>query len=348
MKRSTLPHRLLREAGHLFAGQPRVVAAVSGGGDSVALAGLLLQSGLVAPENLILAHFDHNLRPDSGSDRQFTEQLATAWGLPCITATWNDRPVGGNLHAQARAARYGFLIATARKTGATVVATGHQMDDRAETFLDRLLRGSGTTGLAAMPPTRPLAPGITLVRPLLAFRHQELQAWLMGEKIPWREDPGNANLCFLRSRIRHQLLPELQKSMNHDPAERIANAAARLTMASDALEWCLDRLLPGLEFQAEPDCFSSSRKATGELPDELARRLLARCHRQLTGSPHPPGQRATEQFLRLLHSGRRSWSMAMHGLEIRTQEERLMFFARRGPPRRGVDCRSQKRSPGNS
>ncbi|MBF0180328.1 MAG: tRNA lysidine(34) synthetase TilS [Magnetococcales bacterium] len=348
MKGSTLPRRLLREAGHLCAGQPRVVAAVSGGGDSVALAHLLLRSGLVTPERLTIAHFDHNLRPDSASDRQFTETLAAALGVHCVTTTWNDRRAFGNLHALARTARYAFLIATASKTGSTLVATGHQMDDRAETFLDRLLRGSGAMGLAAMPPSRPLAPGITLVRPLLTFRRQELQAWLTGEKIPWREDPGNANPRFLRSRIRHRLLPELQQTLGLDPAERIAHAANRLAMANDALEWSLDRLLPGLDPQAGPERITLLLQAASGLPDELARRLLTRCHRELTGSPHPPGMRATGQFLQLLHSGRRSWSMAMHGLEIHASEEYLTFLARSGPPRRGADRGSQKRSPGNS
>ncbi|MBF0126268.1 MAG: tRNA lysidine(34) synthetase TilS, partial [Magnetococcales bacterium] len=235
-----LVQRLRREANPLFCHQPNTVLGLSGGGDSMALLHLLLASGLLPRERLTVAHFNHNLRADAHMDVQFTREIARKLQLNYTTTTWTAPHGAGNLPALARAARYGFLVETARRVAAPLLATAHHMDDQAETFLERLARGSGARGLGAMAPSRPLTPEVTLVRPLLCFRHQELLHWLTRREIPWMEDPSNHNPHFLRARIRGQLLPCLQAALHRDPTPQLAETARRMAHTHDALEWSLD------------------------------------------------------------------------------------------------------------
>ncbi|MEO5332490.1 MAG: tRNA lysidine(34) synthetase TilS [Magnetococcus sp. YQC-5] len=328
--------RLRREAGHLFPNTPRTVAAVSGGADSLALMYLLLASGLVDPHQVLIAHFDHGLRPDSQQDAHFTRDAAHALGLPWVCGTWSSRPPTGNLAALARTARYAFLQDAARQYQASHLACGHHLNDQAETFMERLVRGSGPRGLAAMAPARSLGHGVTLVRPLLFLRHQEITSWLTRHGFPWREDPSNQNTLYLRSRIRHQLLPSLQEILGIDPITPLANAAKHMARTNDALEWTLDQLWPTLDLQRDQarQQISLSWSALAALPEELMRRIILRCHQELTGSIHAPGSRASSLLAHMMQSNRHHWSMAMQGLEIRRVQDRLLLTYRPEAPRK--------------
>lgn len=331
----SLVRRFLQAAAPLFPNNPRTVVGVSGGADSLALMILLISSGLVTTDHLLVAHFDHALRPDSAQDAQFTQESAHTLGLAWVGDTWSTHPKTGNLSALAREARYAFLQAATHEFKASHLAVGHHMDDQAETFLDRLLRGSGPQGLAAMPLSRRLTNKITLVRPLLFLRHQEITTWLATLQIPWLEDPSNQNPHYLRARIRHQLLPALQAALQQDPTEQLYGAAKRMARTNEALEWSLDRLWPELDVQIseEPKKISLSWQALSPLPEELVRRALLRCHKVLTKGAYPPGTRATTLFAHMMHSKRRHWSMSLVGLEIHRNENQLIFIASQQAPR---------------
>ncbi|MGL4463700.1 MAG: tRNA lysidine(34) synthetase TilS, partial [Planctomycetia bacterium] len=158
-----------------------VVAAVSGGADSVALAAgwrLLLQE---RGDALHIAHFDHRLRSDSEDDVRFVGDLASTWNVPfhCGSpeSSLRDAP-GGSLENAARRARYAFLGSVARSVGASVILTAHNRDDQIETVLHRVLRGAGWSGLAGIPAVRPLVRGVDLLRPMLAVPRTLVEGFL--------------------------------------------------------------------------------------------------------------------------------------------------------------------------
>ena len=180
------------------------VVAASGGPDSTAL--------LVAAaprRRVIAAHFNHALRGgEADADAQFVEDLAARLSVPFVKEKAN--PPAGPDENTARQARYDFLASVARTHGCPVVAVAHTADDQAETFLMRLIRGSGTLGLGAMAPSRRLADGVTLVRPFLKVTRAQVLAYLEKKRVPYRTDSTNFDTTRLRARIRAELLPELR------------------------------------------------------------------------------------------------------------------------------------------
>ncbi len=189
----------------------RIVVAVSGGADSVCLLHLLKQIARRRGFLLHVAHLDHQFRPEAIEEAHFVEKLAQDWQLPVTIAT---RPVleeAKKLHlgkqAGARAVRYVFLMETAQKVNARWIATGHTCDDQAETYLMRLLRGAGVRGQSAIPRVR---DGM-IIRPLLGILHRDIVAELKRSGISWVEDPSNRMPSCLRNRIRHELIPLLER-----------------------------------------------------------------------------------------------------------------------------------------
>jgi tRNA(Ile)-lysidine synthase len=178
-----------------------VVVATSGGPDSVVLAAVLDRIGRADDYAVVLAHVNHGLR-------------ASAWQDECVVLSLGarlDRPVriaavtAGDDEAALRTARYAALVAIARDCGANAIATAHCAEDQTETVLLALFRGSGLDGLAGMPPRRPLAEGIDLVRPLLRVTHAELHAELRRIGLPYAFDPTNAEVRYRRNALRARL-----------------------------------------------------------------------------------------------------------------------------------------------
>jgi tRNA(Ile)-lysidine synthase len=212
-----------------------VVAAVSGGPDSVALLrALLAVRPAASPWPLSAAHLNHALRgADSDSDEAFVIGLCAGLGVPLSRHRLDvgalARAEGGNLEDVARRERYRWLADVAQNAGAAWVATGHTASDQAETVLHRLLRGAGLTGLRGIAGRRELAPGVDLVRPLLRVRRVDVTLYLGSLGQPARQDASNADLRFTRNRIRHELLPHL--AARYNPA--VEAALARLAEQAD-------------------------------------------------------------------------------------------------------------------
>jgi tRNA(Ile)-lysidine synthetase-like protein len=181
-----------------------LVVAVSGGCDSMALWAMLAQAGCW---QLIIWHLDHGIRADAAADGELIRACQLP-GVRCLEA--EDIPArarewGVGLEAAGRRQRYARLIAVAQAHGATCVVTAHHGDDQAETVLMNLLRGSH--GLVGIPATRPLAEGISLVRPVLHVARADLRAFATAQGIPWREDATNRDLRYRRNFIRHSVMP---------------------------------------------------------------------------------------------------------------------------------------------
>jgi tRNA(Ile)-lysidine synthase len=235
-----------------------VIVAVSGGPDSVALlrglAALKREAG--GQGRLIVAHLNHYLRPEADQDAQFVGELAKRLELPFEGGTAAVAELaarqGDGIEAAAREARHSFLRQTAEKLGARYVAMAHTADDQVETVLLNVLRGTGLAGLAGMPRARPLGAAVSIIRPLLEVRREEVLQYLdeIGQK--YCVDASNANLDFARNRVRHELLPLLQEKYNAE----IAGSITRLSKLSGDAQRFIERLADDL----------LERAASSELP----------------------------------------------------------------------------------
>ena len=188
-----------------------LVAAVSGGPDSMALLHVLSR---LAPKIGFTLHahgVDHGLRVEASKELDVAEAFAEHLGVPFGRSRLLVAR-GGNLQARARAARFDVLAAAARAVGARAIATAHHADDRAETVLLRLMRGAGPRGLAVLPARAALEghDELELVRPLLRARRQDVIGHLERHAIPFSTDPSNEDPRFLRVRVRRELMPLLE------------------------------------------------------------------------------------------------------------------------------------------
>jgi len=213
----------------------RIVVAASGGADSTALA---LLSVAVAPRGswtIRLATVDHGLRDSSAGDADAVEALGHWLGIRCDRRRVRVQP-GPRLASRARTARYGALVAAADDAGASTILLAHHAEDQLETMLMRLVRGAGPAAVGGMPMRRSLAPGLSLLRPLLERSRAECRALLERLGVPWREDPTNADRARVRGRLRHEVLPVLE-ALRPGAAVR-ASRAVQKSRARRLLDGC--------------------------------------------------------------------------------------------------------------
>jgi len=196
-----------------------IVAAVSGGADSIALLDILSNLEFT----VLVAHYNHQLRVDSSEDAAFVESLAARYGWEFVT---ESAPAGALMHPgtsieeSARDHRYRFLWKTAVEHGIHLVAAGHTADDQVETILMHLLRGAGPAGLRGMLPISSMdqwsgyfaveGRSIRLLRPLLCLNRSQTLEQCKIKGIRPREDSSNQDQTFFRNRLRHELLPLLE------------------------------------------------------------------------------------------------------------------------------------------
>ncbi len=247
------------------AGTP-LPCAVSGGADSLALLVLATAAGC----DVTAFHVDHGLRPGSGAEAGVVAAAARRFGARVECRRVSVAP-GPNLEARARAARFAVLPAE--------VATGHTMDDQAETILVNLLRGAGADGLAGM------APGPR--HPLLALRRCETHALCAEVGLVPVCDVSNADPAFVRNRVRHELLPLCAEVAGRDPVPLLARQAGVLR---DEVA-----LLDSLAAEQLPDPTDARAVAGAARP--LARRALRRWLRESAGGEHPPSLAEVERTL---------------------------------------------------
>jgi tRNA(Ile)-lysidine synthase len=235
----------------------RVGVAVSGGADSVALLRILLD---LAPElGIVLSvlHLNHNLRAaESDADEAFVRELSLTHGLDFQSESADVKARAASeklsLEAAARQLRYGFFEKLLQQGSLDRVATAHTIDDQAETVLLKLARGAGTRGLAGIYPRLSLKhPNIgpsprhhEIVRPLLGVRRAELEAYLRDLRQLWREDSSNRDLRHTRNRIRHEILPNLEKQVNPGVRDALADFAEIARAEEEFFAGQMTSLLP--------------------------------------------------------------------------------------------------------
>jgi tRNA(Ile)-lysidine synthase len=239
---------------------------VSGGADSLALLALAVAAGC----RVTAIHVDHGLRAGSAAEADVVAGAADLLGAGFVGRTVAVG-AGPNTEARARAARFSVLPVG--------VATGHTMDDQAETILLNLLRGAGSDGLAGMEPGRR--------HPLLGLRRCETHAVCAALGLAPVHDASNEDPAFLRNRVRHELLPLCAELAGRDPVPLLARQAGVLR---DEVT-----LLDSLAAEAAPDPHDA--KALAQLPRPLARRTVRRWLRAAGGGEHPPSLAEVERVL---------------------------------------------------
>ena len=211
IQQTTEKHKMLSPGDH-------ILAAVSGGADSLCLLYILLhlQKTLshTLPFTISICHINHNLRgKDSDADAEFVKKLAHDLNLPFHHHSIKINASQTSLEEAARQARYSCLIKSATESGANKIATGHNQNDNAETLIMRLCRGTGLSGLGGIPPVRilsnPTNQTITFIRPLIETNRTEIEAFLSTRNIKYRTDKTNFDKTFFRNRIRHDIIPSL-------------------------------------------------------------------------------------------------------------------------------------------
>jgi len=258
----------------LWAPGTRVIAAVSGGSDSVAM--LLLLREIAARSEVVLAglaHLNHKIRADvADGDAVFCRDLATRLGIPALLGDVDVPALAArqrcSLEVAGRDARQHFFSEALKSGKADRVALAHTRDDQSETVLLRLTRGAGATGLKGIGPRRG-----ALVRPVLDVTRAELQAYLRARGESWRDDASNLDVTIPRNFIRHDVLPKLRR-LNPQADAAIARAADLLRVDSELLETLANAAyVQNVEVVAENNSVLIRAGAFGKLPPALATRV---------------------------------------------------------------------------
>ncbi len=230
----------------------KYILAVSGGVDSVTLLDLLSkQSGL----ELIVAHFDHGIRSESGKDRKFVQNLAKKYALEFVYAK-------GNLGAKAsevkaRDARYEFLRKMVNINRANAIVTAHHQDDVLETMIMNMLRGTGRRGLSSLQSTS------SVIRPLLDYSKQQIKEYANQNHLIWVEDSTNEDTNYYRNWVRHKIVPKLTDKQR----KKLLYSQDKLKIVNDEVENILDKFVK--------EVTKLNRHTVVMLPHNLTKELIA-------------------------------------------------------------------------
>lgn len=304
----------------LIADGSRVLAAVSGGADSVALLDLLLLAARQRDWRVQAFHLNHGLRPGASSDERFVRELCRARGVPLTVSradigAWGRR-LGLGVEEAGRELRYRRLEASARRLGCDVVALGHNADDNLETMLMNLCRGAGPRGLTGIPIRRG-----RFVRPLLDIGRNELREYLQARGEKWVEDTSNADLRFRRNLLRERVVPVL-KQLNPGA---VANArrAAELLRTEDRLLEALAANAVRAVVTSGGGCILIDTVKLRSYNDCLKRRVLRMAVPELDAG-------AVEQILDRLASGRGGRLELAGGTGARFRKHDIEITRKRG------------------
>ncbi len=260
----------------------RLLVAASGGADSTALAHVLTRLGPELGASVVgLGHLNHQLRPSAADDEAFCGTLAETLQVPLVARRADIQGEAQRLHTSiedaARYVRYAFLNEAAGELRATRIGVAHTKNDQAETVLLRLFRGAGPVGLAGIFPRVG-----AVVRPLLDVTRNDVERFLIGEGITWREDPTNRDVSLPRNWIRHELLPQLVERAGSGIVDVLARQAALFREDGEWLEAQATEIANRLVLPIEGRCEMDVRAVT-DLPPALRGRVVLGVLREVAG-----------------------------------------------------------------
>jgi tRNA(Ile)-lysidine synthase len=293
----------------------QVGVAVSGGPDSVALLSALVTLAPQRGLRLTVLHVNHALRLEADQEQRLVEDLCQRWQIPCEVERLTPPCSRGGIEAWARTERFRFFGAARERLSLDAVALAHTLDDQAETVLFRLLRGSARRGLTGIPPLR---EG-WLIRPLLGCTRQEVMAYVTAQQLPYATDASNADLRYTRNKIRHLLLPLLEKEFSPQIRRHLAAVAETFRVEE---EW-LESLATVARERVQDGPLGISLQRLAAEPLALRARILRQWLEQ-TGQTHDIGFRHLES-LGALSAGRIRGKVEVPGkMSVRRKGSRLV------------------------
>lgn len=295
-----------REA--LLEPKQRLVVGVSGGADSLCLMDGLHRLGY----RLVVAHFDHRLRPESSFEAETVRELAASYGLPVEIGSMDPPRERGSSEQLARVERYRFLARVATRRRIRTLAVGHTADDQVETVLMHLLRGAGPPGLRGMLPRTRLdgwmgdvkAPGLTVIRPLLELRRAQTAAHCAGHGLSPLHDPSNRDLRYFRNRLRHELIPQL---LGYSPGieATLLRTAKLMAAETELVDDLVELNWSSWVREVGPGALSLNRDRLLAAPLALRRAALRRAIQTLRPEQRDIGFETIERGLASLRDSRR-------------------------------------------
>ncbi len=261
--------------------QLAVLAAVSGGIDSVVLIDTLLSLFPKLEIFPVIFHFNHQLRGmESDRDAEFVRKLAQQYGLPLILATAETQRYAKVSHCSieegARNLRYTTLRFLAEQLQLPYVCTAHTKNDLAETVLLNFLRGTSVTGLAGIPRIRSLSSTVRVFRPLLDWSRQDISAYAEVQSLRWIEDSSNQDLRYTRNRIRHILLPLLQSEFNPNITDTLHRTAQHFQSLESYLQTLIAQLQAEIVQEIDHQALALRIPSLRAQPQFLQQELIAR------------------------------------------------------------------------
>lgn len=325
--------RTLTDYRMLTAGD-RVLVGVSGGPDSMVLLHLLSRLAASLKIGIGVAHLDHGLRGAAArQDARVVERAADEGGHPCHVGRAHvmkvKRGLGLSLEEAARRVRYAFFTTTMKRHGYTKLALGHQLDDNAEQVLMALLRGTGPLGLSGIAPIRRNC----IIRPLITVPRSQIEAYAAREGIRWITDASNRDLRFLRNRIRHRLLPELESAYNPRIKTQLSRLAEMMHVENAWIDDLTEQPYRSALIDRGSGTLTLCAGALRQAPLALARRLVRRALIDLTGSLRRISFSHVQSVLSLLAANGKERSLHLPGgVRVRSDGSRLWLVSI--PPRR--------------
>ncbi|MFB3896452.1 MAG: tRNA lysidine(34) synthetase TilS [bacterium] len=327
----------------------RVIVAVSGGPDSVALLLLLNELKKEYNLNLFVVHLNHQFRgKEADADARFVQSLARNLNLPCFVKSVNVPEVAKKKkkspEEMAREIRYAFLQDIAQKEQANKIALGHNADDQTETILMWLLRGAGIEGLAGMeiarksevPNIKYQVPNklrcscqnqIYIIRPLLETSRKEILEYLKEKKQKYRVDKTNLKPIYLRNRIRNNLIPQLEKEYNPNLKETLLRTATILRDELTYFESAAEMILACIRNRERTDCFAINLSEFRHLDRAIHRHLIRQSILQVCGTLTGIGFDHIEAILELAKSGGDGLMLHLPGqVTVRIEQDELCFY----------------------
>ncbi|MBN1359465.1 MAG: tRNA lysidine(34) synthetase TilS [Sedimentisphaerales bacterium] len=322
----------------LFAEAGPILLAVSGGADSVTLLGVMetLRSAGALEGELVCVHVNHQLRgAESDDDESFVRERADTLGLPLVSQAVDVRAYAQahklSLETAGRRVRLDCFAQIARARGCHWVATGHQKDDNAETVLQRLRRGTGFRGLAAIRPARLFEGDLWLARPLLCCTRTEIVAYLKAGNLRWREDRTNRDSAYTRNYVRHRLLPALQSQGCGSLVEELSELAASARKLHERVAVQTAQAAPRLVTHVS-DQVVIDAPALAELPQLVAVELIRLQLSKLDCGERDLTQRHYESILGLARGAAGGKTLTLPGgLSVRAEYNRLILERKRTP-----------------
>lgn len=276
-------HDMLRPGDH-------VLACVSGGPDSMCLLETLVRLKRLFGIRVSVFHFDHQLRPDSAADSAYVNSACERLGVGFHQEVASGRPMkGDSVEAWATAARHEAAKRVSSRIGAGVIAEGHSLDDQAETVLLNLARGTGLEGVAGILPVWGSRP--KLIQPLIDVERQEVEAFCRALHLKPRRDPMNEDRTYMRSAIRHEVLPVLERATGRGVKRAIARTTENLRADREELErQAVSALREIVTHRKGEEVRFDAAKLRG-LPEPIANRVVRLAVYDLSGDQAAPWPR---------------------------------------------------------